>query len=55
MRLRLRDRPVADAGDWPRLTTAMVALAWCVINTPDDSAECARVLAKLIIDECEGR
>jgi len=37
----------------PVLTSAMVALAWSVLNHPQDRAECAHVLAELIIEAAE--
>jgi len=31
----------------------MVAIAWSVINCPEDALECGRLLAKLIIETAE--
>lgn len=36
----------------PGISTAMVALAWSVINRPDDG-EAARVLAQLVLEAAE--
>lgn len=39
-------------GEAPAITSAMIALAWCVLHCPSDD-ESARVLAQLIINAAE--
>jgi hypothetical protein len=44
-------RPAGDR-QARQINTAMVALAWCVINCPDDG-ESATVLARMVLEAAE--
>lgn len=39
----------------PQVTTPMIALAWSVLNCPDQNREDARLLAKLILEAAGGK
>lgn len=45
---RLRDRRGHAVP--PPITTPMIALAWSVLNCPDEDREDARLLAKLVLE-----
>lgn len=39
----------------PHITTPMVALAFSVINSPDDAPQCGRLLAEMVLELAEGK
>lgn len=39
----------------PRLTTPMIALAFSILNCPEDAEQCGKLLARKVLDAADGK